>query len=176
MQAAIIPADPTKPVRFEDIDPAQSLDTIVGDDFQLVGLRPYSMNMYVNENGKLEHLPVNLRATVLCNWAQAIRTDDYINGDAVLLGPINEDEGEDTGLADVQVSWLQRFDAELSVLNQRGGLTMAFAGALAAVQMSMVNQQKRTCPVCRRTVTDRELHSTDPSGQRTHTDCEENKL
>lgn len=53
---------------------------------------------------------------------------------------------------------------------------MAFAGALAAVQMSMVNQQKRTCPICRRTVSDREDHRTDPSGQKTHTDCEENTL
>lgn len=51
---------------------------------------------------------------------------------------------------------------------------MAFAGALAAVQMSIVNQQKRTCPVCRRTISDREPHRTDPSGQMTHTDCENN--
>lgn len=117
MQAAIIPADNTKPIRFDDVNPAESLDTLVGGDFQLVGLRPYSMNMYVNENGKLEGLPTNLRATVLCNWAEAIRADDYINGDAVLLGPINDDEGQFTGLADVQVAWLQRFDAELSALN-----------------------------------------------------------
>jgi hypothetical protein len=52
---------------------------------------------------------------------------------------------------------------------------VAFAGALAAVQMSMVNQQKRTCPVCRREVVDREPHRKDPSGQMTHTDCEKNQ-
>lgn len=121
MQAAIIPADPTKPIRFEDIDPAEALHGLVGGDFQLVGLRPYSMNMYVNENGKLERLPFNLRATVLCNWAEAIRTDDYINGDAVVLGPINDDEGEDTGLADVQISWLERFESEHSAQNRAGG-------------------------------------------------------
>jgi hypothetical protein len=51
---------------------------------------------------------------------------------------------------------------------------MAFAGALAAVQMSIVNPQKRTCPVCRRTVSDREPHRTEASGQLIHTDCEEN--
>ncbi len=53
---------------------------------------------------------------------------------------------------------------------------MAFAGALAAVRMSMVNQQKRTCPICRRNVLAREDHRTDPSGQKTHTDCKENAL
>jgi hypothetical protein len=120
MQAAIIPADNTKPIRFEDIEPAETLSDLVGGDFQLVGLRPYSMNLYVNENGKLERLPVNPRATVLCNWAEAIRADDYINGDAVVLGPINDDAGVDTGLADVQKAWLQRFDAELSALNHVG--------------------------------------------------------
>ena len=50
---------------------------------------------------------------------------------------------------------------------------MAFAGALAAVRMSIVNQAKRTCPVCRRNVSDREFHRTEPSGQMIHSDCEE---
>lgn len=120
MKAAIVPADNTKPISFVDINPEQEMSGLVGGDFQLVGLRPYSMNMYLNENGKLENLPTNFRATVLCNWAEAIRADDYINGDAVVLGPIDEEEGEDTGLADVQVSWLERFDAELSELNHVG--------------------------------------------------------
>lgn len=120
MLAAIIPADNGKPIRFEDIEPGEALDGLVGGDFQLVGLRAYSMNMYLNENGKLEGLPTNLRATVLCNWAEAIRADDYINGDAVLLGPIDDDKGEDTGLADVQRSWLEQFDADLSELYHVG--------------------------------------------------------
>lgn len=121
MQAAIIPADPNQPIRFQDIaGELKDLSELVGGDIELVGLRPYSMNMYVNENGMLERLPTNLRATVLCNWAEAIRRDDYINGDAVVLGPIDDDEGEDTGLAEVQVSWLQRFDAEITELHHVG--------------------------------------------------------
>lgn len=120
MQAAIIPADNTQPIRFEDIEPAEALSALVGGDFQLVGLRLYSMNMYLNENGKLEGLPTNLRATVLCNWAKAIRADDYINGDAVVFGPIDDDKGEDTGLADVQQEWLRRFDDEITALNHVG--------------------------------------------------------
>lgn len=121
MQAAIIPADNRKPIRFEEIDPdLTTMQELVGGDIELTGLRAYSMNMYSNENSKLEGLPTNLRATVLCNWAQAIRRDDYIGGDAVVLGPIDNDKGEDTGLADVQKSWLERFDAELSALYHKG--------------------------------------------------------
>jgi hypothetical protein len=39
--------------------------------------------------------------------------------------------------------------------------------------MSIVNQQKRTCLFCRREVGG-EPHKTSPSGQLTHTECEEN--
>jgi hypothetical protein len=114
MQAAIIPADPNQPIRLEDIDPSKDLHRLVGGNFQLVGLGPYSMNMYLNENGKLERLPANLRASVLCQWAEAIRSDDYIAGDAVVLGPIDDRKGEDTGLRAVQQDWMRRFDLEVS--------------------------------------------------------------
>jgi hypothetical protein len=65
------------------------------------------MNMYINENGKPEELPVNFRATFLCHEINAIFPHDYINGDAVFLGPIDEDEGVDTSLAADQVTLLE---------------------------------------------------------------------
>lgn len=121
MQVAIIPADNTQPIRFEDITSSlEALQGAVGGDVQVVGLREYSMNMYLNENGKLEGLPTNLRATVLCTWAESLRSDDYINGDAVVLGPVDEEEGVDTGLTEVQLDWLRGFDAEMSGLCKVG--------------------------------------------------------
>jgi hypothetical protein len=48
---------------------------------------------------------------------------------------------------------------------------MAFAGALAAVNMAIVNSQKRTCPICGQQVSDRDDHAQTASGQRTHTRC-----
>lgn len=48
---------------------------------------------------------------------------------------------------------------------------MAFAGALAAVNMAIINQQKRTCPVCRQPVSDRDDYAETSSGQRTHSGC-----
>jgi hypothetical protein len=48
---------------------------------------------------------------------------------------------------------------------------MAFAGALAAVNMAIVNAQKRTCPVCGQQVSDRDDYTESASGQRTHADC-----
>lgn len=114
MQAAIIPADNAQPIRFEEITPElKTLQALARGDVQLVGLRRYAMNMYLNENGKLESLPANSRATTLCHWAEAIRADDFICGDAIVLGPI-DGEGEETGLRDVQVEWLREFGVQLS--------------------------------------------------------------
>lgn len=118
MQAAIIPADVAQPIRFEEIDPVTALASLVGGDIELVGLRAYAMNLYINELGKHEGLSKNPRATVLCHWAEAISADDYIVGDAVVLGPIDSDKGEDTGLADVQQEWLAALDAQLGSKGQ----------------------------------------------------------
>ncbi|MFC5099134.1 DUF3846 domain-containing protein [Amycolatopsis plumensis] len=70
-----------------------SLQHLVGGDVELVGLRSLDMNMYLNEEGKLMSLPRNHRATVLCQQSQAIRIDDYICGDAVIVGPFEEKAG-----------------------------------------------------------------------------------
>lgn len=109
MLAAIIPANISQPIRFEEIEAEtlQTLQTLVGGDIQAVGLRAVGMNMYVNENGKPEGLPVNFRATFLCHEVNAIFPHDYISGDAVFLGPVDEDEGEDTSLLADQVALLE---------------------------------------------------------------------
>jgi hypothetical protein len=48
---------------------------------------------------------------------------------------------------------------------------MAFMGAIAAVNMAIVNQGKRTCPACKQPVPDRDDYTESVSGQRTHTGC-----
>ncbi|GAA4035035.1 hypothetical protein GCM10023063_19220 [Arthrobacter methylotrophus] len=118
MKVAIIPADNTKPIIVQNIDPGLgSLQHLVGGDVELVGLRSLDMNMYLNEEGKLMSLPRNHRATVLCQQSQAIRIDDYICGDAVIVGPF-DGEGGDTDLSDVQQRLLYRFDAQLLDLHE----------------------------------------------------------
>lgn len=109
MLAAIIPADTTQPIRFEEVEAEtlQSLQTLVGGDVQFVGLRALGMNMYVNENGKPERLPINFRATFLCHEVNAIFPHDYISGNAVFLGPIDDDEGLDTSLVANQIALLE---------------------------------------------------------------------
>ncbi|HEX9088886.1 MAG TPA: DUF3846 domain-containing protein [Arthrobacter sp.] len=109
MKVAIIPADSTQPFRFEDMEPGlKPLQDAVGGDIELVGIRNASMNMYLNEDGKPTGLPANARATELAHRFHAIRADDYITGDIVLVGPFDEDGG-DTDLTAEHVALLELF-------------------------------------------------------------------
>lgn len=73
------------------------------------------MTMYVNEAHRVEEMPRNNRATVLANWAEAVRPDDILGGDVVLVGPMDTD-GNDLPIVDTHKWWLIRFDNEQTEL------------------------------------------------------------
>lgn len=98
MRAAIIPADPSQPIRIEDIeDNFETLGALVGGFIETVGAQAIAASMYVNEEGKIHSLARNDRATLVANVSRSIRSTDYIAGDAVLLG-LYDNEGNDTDL------------------------------------------------------------------------------
>lgn len=73
---------------------------ITGGLIERVGLDESSSSLYVNEEGKLLQLPINRRATLLL-WMhnRAFRYQDIIAGDALLVGPV-DDDGSDTDVPD----------------------------------------------------------------------------
>jgi len=54
-------------------------------------------DMYINENGKLDNLPVNSRATQLAWIDQAVGVDDFIVGNAILFG-LADERGDETSI------------------------------------------------------------------------------
>ena len=65
--AIVIPVDPDQPIRQQQLTKSD-LDAyrqIVGGDLELVTLGQPPAGLYLNEEGKLEGLPVNRRATAL---------------------------------------------------------------------------------------------------------------
>ena len=58
------------------------------------------MSLWVNDNGKIEGLPLNRRATMFL-WASASnwRNQDVMMGDVVITGQADE-SGETTGIPD----------------------------------------------------------------------------
>lgn len=104
MRAAIIPADPAQPIRIEDIARGfKPLGAVVGGFIEAVGAQVIGAAMYVNEEGKIHHLGRNDRATIIAHLSRSIRSTDYIAGDAVLVGPY-DDEGNDTDLSQVSIA------------------------------------------------------------------------
>lgn len=105
MKTAIIPADEAQAVRIEDPDELtyEYLRECVGGYLQAVEIG--DLNLYLNEEGKLEGRPINRRATELALANQAIFADDVIVGDVVLIGPA-DDDGNETGLSEEALAWV----------------------------------------------------------------------
>lgn len=66
------------------------------------GRRPVDACVWLNEEGKLERLPVNPRATDFCALAIGGWFRDVIVGDVVIVGPPGP-EGEETPVQDAVV-------------------------------------------------------------------------
>ncbi|MEH0110735.1 DUF3846 domain-containing protein [Tersicoccus sp. MR15.9] len=103
MRALIIPADGS--ARFEDIDAElETLQRLVDGHIEAVPAR-FGANMYLNEEGKLAGLPLNLAATSAVD--ERVSASDVIVGPAVILGGVDE-MGGDTGLDDEQAAQFTR--------------------------------------------------------------------
>ena len=93
---AIIRADDTIDMLGTDIPP--SYDQIVQHvGGWLEGVAIQNTASYINDEGKIMGLPVNKIATVLAHVDEAIMPNDFICGDMVVFGPLDED-GEITTL------------------------------------------------------------------------------
>jgi hypothetical protein len=117
MQVAVIPADPAEMIAFHEIaDDAVSeeINSLAGGTTTPIIISRYAMTLFADVDGKTAERPVNHRATVLCNWAEARNRPDNISGDVVLLGPAIP--GGYTPIVDTHKWWLIRFDNELSEL------------------------------------------------------------
>lgn len=100
--AIVIPVDPDQPIRLQQIErhDVDAFRRIVGGNLQIIGLDRPPAAMYLNEEGKLNRMRVNHRATTLA-WVHnsAFRGRDVIVGSALIVGPPNR-HGDDTSAPD----------------------------------------------------------------------------
>ncbi|MEV6871455.1 DUF3846 domain-containing protein [Amycolatopsis sp. NPDC051128] len=96
--AIVIPVNLDQPIRCQQIElhDVDALRQIVGGNLQIIGLDRPPAGMYLNEEGKLNRMRVNHRATTLA-WVHnsAFRGNDVIVGSALIVGPPNR-HGDDT--------------------------------------------------------------------------------
>lgn len=99
----VIPANPTIAVHAATIDGLESMQALVEGYIEAVDNTDGTWTMWLNEEGKIEGLPHNPRATNLVT--NALFPNDYIAGNAFITGPPNNN-GDTTSLTDTQITTL----------------------------------------------------------------------
>lgn len=93
-----IPASQWDPMEVREIAPSDlhAYQSLVGGLIEVIDLQNPSASLYINEEGKLQRLPHNVRATQIM-WAhnQLLRRQDRVVGDAFIAGPVDR-RGADT--------------------------------------------------------------------------------
>jgi hypothetical protein len=100
--AIVVPVDPAQSLHRRQISPSDvdAYHAVVGGPLQLVAFDRPPAALYINEEGKLDGLNINARATVL-TWVHNsnLRGHDVIVGDALLVGPPDQ-SGRDRSVPD----------------------------------------------------------------------------
>ncbi|CAI7978120.1 conserved hypothetical protein [Frankia sp. Hr75.2] len=108
--AIVIPAAIEQPLRQERIGSADlpAYQALVGGSIQAIGLFRPEASMYINEEGKLLGLPVNHRATALAAVHNSdFRDQDFVVGDAFMIGPLDSKGRDRTVPAQYVRLWLE---------------------------------------------------------------------
>jgi len=104
MKAVIIRADDSRElVEFTRETEYETISGAVDGYIERIPLPSRGADMWVNEEGKLKHLPLNHGATRL--WEENYGCTDYTAGDAIVTGAA-DGEGYMTGLSDTQIEQL----------------------------------------------------------------------
>ena len=113
-KALIIKTDGTKEVTlFAEGTFLELAQKIVGGWIQLVRLNNKGIDLYLNEEGKLDGLPQNPIATAL--WSEDYGLTDYIVGNVIITGGANN-EGNTIGLTDGQIATLLDYNRQIEML------------------------------------------------------------
>jgi hypothetical protein len=89
MKALIVKVDGTAKVEDIEINNHEAINAVVGGWIEMVNVGKGFM--YVNEEGKLNNLPLNPRMTKWCLQGGHIHPDDFIVGNCVIVGDIDEE-------------------------------------------------------------------------------------
>lgn len=86
----IIPADPTQEPQAVSVRGLRDMQAAVGGYIEAVELEHPLFIMLVNEEGLVQNLPVNTRATAMVVVHGGLdQTAGYVAGDVLLVGPTN---------------------------------------------------------------------------------------
>lgn len=95
----VIAADDNLDLTIRTFEILPDYQAAVGGYVEYVALAEPTASLFVNEEGKIHHLPENGRATLVMRMHNRIYDGDSVAGDAVLIGP-ERVRGESTDVPD----------------------------------------------------------------------------
>jgi hypothetical protein len=90
IKCLVIPADDAQELRIEEVDPTlENLQRAIGGGYlQVLHLEQPSMSLYVDEEGAMKNLPVNVRASAFWRTHNPVFYGAKpLVGDAIITGP-----------------------------------------------------------------------------------------
>lgn len=107
IKVAIVSAFPTEPVAFEEVDfTFEWLHEQLGT-FDVC--RAGACDIYVNDTGLLDGLPINTKASALRDFHRSALSDIPLVGRAIVVGPLDV-QGTATSLSDEVTAALRNLD------------------------------------------------------------------
>lgn len=108
MKILTIPAQQDTAHSIEDVEDITLtvLQSKVSGYIEAVRLPAQSLVVYINEEGKLDGLPPNPRATEICRTSGSIQVSDWISGDAVI---VRQEGPSDVGLTAGDIAFISAF-------------------------------------------------------------------
>jgi len=99
-------------VEFDNSTCYEMLKAGVGGWIECVRLPATGVEMWVNEEGKLDNLDQNPYGTAL--WADSYGPTDVTVGNIVITGG-NDDEGNTLGLSDEKIDYLLAYEGRITI-------------------------------------------------------------
>ena len=108
VKGLVIPADPELPIEIREFKRLEDYQAAVGGWIEAVDVPPLGITTYVNEEGLLQKLPFNSRATFLW-WYELphVRHQTMLVGDAVVVG-LPDGDGDSTDIPEATLTLLTK--------------------------------------------------------------------
>lgn len=128
----VVPHDATAPLELREFSELGDYQQAVGGWIEAVDVASLGVTVYVNEEGLLQHLPLNSRATFLW-WFHVpeARHRAMLVGDVVLVG-MPDRKGDSTDIP-AELSMLLRSDGPFAVLTKVGADPARYADPASKV-------------------------------------------
>lgn len=119
VKMVFIPVDTDEEVEVREADDAEALQAAVGGWLEAIDVPSLGVRIYINEEGRVRHLPFNSRASFLWRYYVPRDRPAMLVGDVIVVGAPDK-RGDDTDVPESALRLLTQ-EQEVALLLKVGG-------------------------------------------------------